>query len=259
MQSHQHGGGTLLTTQSGQADASARIVLLHGWGQPGASLLPLVTTLQRDFEIFALDTPGNGVAPLPLENWGITDYVALVESWLATLAEKPTLFVCHSFGARLAMRIAATQPDYLKGIVVVGGHGLKPIRPLLKQIKVWSLVRITKTLGLLDRLAQTGLKAKWAARIGSADYKNAGAFRRVFVRIVADDVAPLLPRVQVPVLLLYGEYDTETPPAMGARYHKLLPQSDFQILPALDHYTVLTNGAGLVQTYLREFVKKVLP
>ena len=272
-QSHQHGGGTLLITLSGRREASVRIVLLHGWGQPGSSLLPLVTTLQREAEIIALDTPGNGVAPLPPGAWGIADYVALVESWLATLPAKPTLFVCHSFGARLAMRIAArelatresaatqsqAQPGCLRGIVVVGGHGLKPVRPLLKRLKIWTLVRITKLLGRIDRSAGTGLKASWAARIGSADYKNAGAFRAVFVRIVGDDVAPLLPRVMVPVLLLYGERDSETPPAMGARYHKLLPRSEFHVLPGLDHYTVLTHGAGLVQTYLREFLQKVMP
>lgn len=256
-QSYQHNGGTLLASRSGMAEADRRIVLLHGWGQPGASLLPLVTTYGREAEIIALDTPGNGVAPQPPESWGIADYVTLVQSWLESQPVKPTLFICHSFGARLAMRIAATQPGWLKGIVVVGGHGLKPIRPLMKQLKVWTLVRITKLLSRIDHMAGTGMKTKWAARIGSADYRNAGGFRNVFVRIVSDDVSPLLKNVHIPVLLLYGENDDQTPPVMGARYNKLLANSEFHILPALDHYTVLTTGAGLVQTYLREFTQKV--
>ena len=248
-------GGTLRVSRSGNADA-LRLLLLHGWGQPAASLLPLTTTLARQFQIVGLDTPGNGIAPIPPASWGIDDYVGLVAAWLATQTSIPTVIVCHSFGCRLAMHLAARGAvPGLRGIMVVGGHGLRPIRPLPRRLKVWALVRVTKLLGALDRALHTGLKARWAARIGSPDYQNAGALRPVFVRIVSDDVAPVLNRVTVPVLLLYGANDDQTPPAMGRRFQALLPHSTFHELPGLDHYTVLTSGAGLVQTALREFLK----
>ena len=259
MEEFLHNGGTLLVTRSGNPAADApRLLLMHGWGQPASSLLPLTTTLARQFQIVGLDTPGNGVAPLPPASWGIGDYVDLIAAWLATQPETKTIIVCHSFGARLAMRLAARRAvPGLAGICVVGGHGLKPIRSLPRRLKIGALVRVTKTLGWLDRMLHIGLKARWAARIGSPDYQNAGALRPVFVRIVSDDVAPILDCVTVPVLLLYGQHDDQTPPAMGARYHVLLPRSAFHELPGLDHYTVLTSGAGLVQTYLRDFLKEL--
>jgi len=253
----QSDGGTAHVLRTGNAAAGKRLLLLHGWKQPAASLLPVVSTLQRDWVIVRLDTPGNGIAPAPPAEWNIQNYVRLVAALMAAEPALPTIIVCHSFGARLAIHLAAQQLPWLRGIAVVGGHGLRPIRPLGRRIKVWSITRITKIAGAIDRLFNLGLKQKWASRFGSADYRNAGSMRDVFVRIVADDVAPLVPRVNVPVTLIYGANDTETPPEMARRYHALLPQSDLTILPNHDHYSVLTSP--VVATLVKTFVHKVLP
>lgn len=265
MEEFQKNSGTLKIEWHGRVDEAGqpRLVLLHGWGQPGRSLLPLVTTLQNNCAIATLDTPGNGIAPNPPSNWGMDDYQALVEGWLATLPEAPTVFVCHSFGCRLAMRMAAKQPAWLKGIAVVGGHGLKPIRPLHRQIKVLAIRYFVKTMGFIDRQLGTGLRARYVEKLGSADYRRAGEMRPVFVRIVSDDVSALLNDVKVPVLLLYGEYDGETPPVLGRRFHALLPNSEFHELAGQDHYSVIGQGAqasrvGIVATYVKEFIKKVM-
>jgi pimeloyl-ACP methyl ester carboxylesterase len=251
-----HGDGIAYVLRAGSATAPRRLLLLHGWKQPASSLLPTVTTLQQDYAIIGLDTPGNGVAPEPPSDWAIQDYVRLVAAFMAAQPAAPTVIVCHSFGARLAMHLAAQGAPWLQGIVVIGGHGLRPIRSLSRRIKVWTITRITKVAGLLDRVFGLGLKPKWASRFGSADYRAAGAMRDVFVRIVADDVSPLLPQVRTPVALLYGANDTETPPAMGQRYHALLPNSELNILPGQDHYSVLTSP--VVATLAKRFITKVL-
>lgn len=251
-----HQGGTLQVTRAGSAAAPLRLLLLHGWKQPASSLLPVISTLQAAHSIIALDTPGNGVAPEPPATWGLPDYVDLVAAFMATQPNVPTVIVCHSFGARLAMHLAARHVPWLRGVVVIGGHGLRPVRPLGRQLKVWAITRVTKIAGFIDRLFGLGLKAKWASRFGSADYRSAGSLRDVFVRIVADDVAPLTPQVNVPVILIYGENDTETPPSMAQRYHALLPHSELVILPREDHYSVLTSS--VVATQAKTFIQKVL-
>lgn len=254
METFSHHGGQLLVTRAGQAASSRRLLLLHGWRQPASSLLPLVGTLLPDHSVIGLDTPGNGVAPAPPASWGIEDYVSAVAAFMAAQPNVPTVIVCHSFGCRLALRLAAQHLPWLQAIAVVGGHGLRPIRPLHKKIKVWGIVRITKILGVLDGLVGTALKSKWAGRFGSADYKAADStMRAVFQRVIADDVAPLLPQVQAPVLLLYGARDTETPPAMGRMFNRLLPHSTYVELPNDDHYTVLTSA--VVATRIKEFVQ----
>lgn len=244
-----------MVTRAGAGDAPHRLLLLHGWRQPAASLLGLINTLLPNYQIIGLDTPGNGVAPVPPASWGIADYVDAVAAFMATEEIKPTAIICHSFGCRLAMRLAAQQQPWLRAIAVVGGHGLRPIRPLHKKIKLWAIVRVTKILGALDRAAGTGLKPSWAAKFGSADYKMADAMRDVFIRVINDDVAPLLPQVKVPVLLLYGAHDTETPPAMGRKYHRLLANSRYIELPNDDHYTLLNSTVAA--TRIKEFVQEV--
>lgn len=251
--SHNH--GTLQVVRSGNADAAHRLLLLHGWRQPASSLLGAVATLAPGHQVIGLDMPGNGIAPLPPATWGVPEYVDAVAAFMASQPQKPTIIVCHSFGCRLAMRLAATQVPWLRGIAVVGGHGLRPIRPLHKKIKLWSIVRVTKIFGALDRALGTGLKAKWASKFGSADYKTSDGMRDVFIRVINDDVAPLLKNVKVPVLLLYGAKDTETPPAMGRKFSSLIAGSRYVELPHDDHYTVLQSA--VVATRIKEFVQEV--
>lgn len=250
-----HNGGTLQVLRAGNASAAHRLLLLHGWRQPASSLLGAVNTLLPQHEVIGLDTPGNGLAPVPPATWGVVDYVNAVAAFMAAQPAKPTIIVCHSFGCRLAMRLAAARAPWLAGVAVVGGHGLRPIRPLHKKIKLWSIVRITKIFGALDRALGTGLKAKWAGKFGSADYKTSDGMRDVFIRVINDDVQPLLHNVNIPVLLLYGAHDTETPPAMGRKFNKLLLSSEYIELPNDDHYTVLTSP--VVATRIKEFVQKV--
>jgi hypothetical protein len=240
----QHNGGALHITRTGVADAPARLLLLHGWKQPAASLLQMVTTLQTTHSIIGIDTPGNGTAPEPPSTWDIGDYVNAVAAFMAM---QP---------ASLAMRLAAKKLPWLRAIAVVGGHGLKPIRPLHKQLKIWSIVRVTKIAGFIDRLFGLGLKAKWAGKFGATDYKNAGAMRGVFLRVIRDDVAPLLHDVAVPVLLVYGAHDFETPVAMGRKYKELLPNAQLIEMPNDDHYTLLTSA--IVATHVKTFIKNVM-
>jgi len=251
-----HNGGTFGITRTGDAAAPVRLLLLHGWKQPASSLNRLVATLQKECAIIGLDTPGNTIAPEPPATWDITDYVDGVREFMATQPMAPTIIVCHSFGARLAMRLAAQNLPWLHGIAVVGGHGLRPIRPWYVSLKLWSIVRVTKIAGFADRLLGLGLKAKWAGRFGATDYKNAGAMRDVFVRVIRDDVAPLLPQVTVPVLLVYGGKDVSTPVVMGQKYHDLLAKSELIVMPNDDHYTLLDSA--VVATHVKNFVKKVL-
>lgn len=248
--------GMLHISRLGQLTAPTRLLLLHGWGQPAASLLPAVSALTRTHAVLALDLPGNGVAPTPPATWAMADYTAAVAAFMAQEPSMPTIIVCHSFGCRVAMRLAATAPAWLQGIAVLAGHGLRPQRAWHQSVKIKAIIRLSKILGAFDRLFGTAAKARWAARFASPDYKAANpALRAVFQRVIADDVTPLLPRVTVPVLLLYGAHDRETPPAMGQKFNQLLPRARYVLLPHDDHYSILNSAVAA--TRLKEFVQEL--
>jgi pimeloyl-ACP methyl ester carboxylesterase len=116
-------------------------------------------------------------------------------------------------------------------------------------------VAVYKALKTLDRL---GLNvAAFKDRLGSADYRSAGEMRPILVKAVGEDLADVARAVRCPVCLLYGALDTQTPPALGERLVALLPDAHLQVLPRLDHDTILTAGSHQVQFQLAQFMTRV--
>ena len=103
-----------------------------------------------------------------------------------------------------------------------------------------------------------GLSERWLYKIfGSSDYRHAGAMRGVFVKVVNEDVTPILYKISCPVMLAYGTNDTETPLEMGERFHQLMRTSELMRFEGLDHYTILTEGRHQVASALKRFMERV--
>src|SRR6202043_3122176 len=79
-------------------------------------------------------------------------------------------------------------------------------------------------------------------RFGSADYRQAGALRPILVKTVGEDLRESARAGRCPAVLLYGAEDHETPPELGMRFKKLIPQSQLYVLRGFDHWNVLTEG-----------------
>ena len=94
-------------------------------------------------------------------------------------------------------------------------------------------------------------------RFGSADYRNAGAMRPIFLRVVREDLTEQATRASCPTLLIYGTRDTETPPEMGERFHKLIAGSELALLEGFTHLSILTEGRHQVAIRIRRFLEQV--
>jgi pimeloyl-ACP methyl ester carboxylesterase len=216
----------------------------HGWGQDHRAFLPLARSLERVAHHTLLDFPGFGESPLPPGPWDTAEYADALATWLATLPRGRRVFVGHSFGCRVALRLAARHPEAIDALVLAAGAGLKRQRSLPERIRIALRVRAFKLLKLLERLGVDVAARK--ARHGSADYRNAGALRPVFVRVIAEDQTETARTIRCKVALLYGEMDTETPPEIGERLSRLIPGATLKVIQGLDHYSILTDGGPQV-------------
>lgn len=213
----------------------------HGWGMTHASLAPIARSLERQAHHTILDFPGFGESPVPATPWSNLDYADALAEWLETLPRGRRIFVGHSFGGRVALRLAAQHPSLIDALVIAGGAGLQRQRSFLESVRVQAKIRSFKALKGLERLGFD--MSKYKAGFGSADYRNAGAMRPIFVAVVGEDQTESVKRISCPVTLLYGENDNETPPEIGKRLSALIPRASFRVLPGLDHYSILTDGA----------------
>ncbi len=240
----------------GTHDADKPVIIwAHGWGQSHASFLPLITPLERSGHHITLDLPGFGQSPAPSEEWGTRDYADAIAAWIKEQGYTNIIWVGHSFGCRVGVQLAAHHPNLLTGLCLVAGAGLKRKRPLHKKIYFYCRIKLFKAL---RRFVPDGqFKDTLMTKFGSSDYKNAGPMRKIFVRVVNEDLTPEAQNITCPTTLIYGSNDTETPPEFGQRYSRLIKGSKLHLLDGQDHYSVLGNGRHPVVKILKDFIGNI--
>jgi len=235
--------------------ARLEVVWAHGWGQDHRVFLGLVSGLEQRAAHILIDFPGFGDSPPPPAVWGTADYADAVASFLGTAPPVRRVWVGHSFGCRVGLQLAARHPQLVDGLFLIAAAGLPPSRTPLQRLTLAAKVALYKALKTLDRL---GLDvAAFRDRLGSADYRSAGPMRPVLVKAVREDLTDVARAVRCPVCLIYGALDTQTPPALGERLASLLPDAHLQVLPRLDHDTILTAGSHQLQFQLAQFMTRV--
>lgn len=216
-----------------EAGEGPDMVLLHGWGQNKEMMALILEHFKDRYHVYSLDFPGHGESSMPNEAWGVMEYEQFLEDFIRQLhIEKPVL-IGHSFGCRVAIRYAALHHDVSK-MCLTGAAGIRPkhsfdfyIRTYAYKAGKWFL----KVTGNKEKLAQL------QANAGSEDYRNAkGIMKPTFVKVVNDDVTPVLKDVLCPVLLVWGDLDTAAPLWMGEEMEKKMPDAGLAVFKGDDHW-----------------------
>ncbi len=229
-----HAGGQKVYYE--QAGNGEPMLLLHGWGTSSESFRPLFMRLARQCEVRAIDFPGFGQTEKPEAVWGTEEYAELVKTILDAWGLKKIDIIGHSFGARVALRLAHRHPEYVNTLVLTGAAGIRiqtPV-PLFRKL----LVKAGKLFGNLGAPGQM-LKEAIYKKIGSADYLAAGAMRPIFVKVVNEDMRDILPAVTRPVHLIWGENDRDTTLEAAKIMHAGLKYSTLDVIPGAGHYPFL--------------------
>jgi pimeloyl-ACP methyl ester carboxylesterase len=175
--------------------------------------------------------------------------------WLGTLPRRRRIWVGHSFGCRVGLQLAARHPEAVDALFLIAAAGLPPRRSLAARAKrlprflAFRAIRAMTPDGpALDRLRE---------RHGSADYRAAGEMRPVLVKAVNEDLSDAARSIRMPVVLVHGAADSESPPEVAERFHALIPGSRLQLLRGFDHYTILTDGRHQVVHLLGELLENL--
>lgn len=105
--------------------AGPPLILLHGWGDSGATYQFLVDHLRPDRNCLALDMRGFGRSEWPQEGYWFPNYLADLEALLEQISpDEPVDLVGHSMGGNVAMLYAGIRPERVRRVVNLEGFGL---------------------------------------------------------------------------------------------------------------------------------------
>lgn len=242
-----------------EATGPIRLVWLHGWGQSRENLRPLATSLLSAGESWILDLPGHGEAPPPPSAYSPASYALLVEAWLRTLPPCPTIVIGHSLGFRIAVHMALHNPAAIAALVSIAGAGVPRALTVQESARRRYIRLLIGFAKFLRPVVGEGVVVALRRRFGSTDYLAAGEqMRPTFIATVNDNLTALAPQVHQPVLLIYGEQDTETPPDVGQSFKRLFPNAQLHILPNLNHYSIIAGGRHVVEKQVRHFLSNLI-
>lgn len=228
--------GRLLADKTGSTPPT--VVALHGWGRTGADFAAIVEGL----DAVAPHLPGFGASDAPDSAWGSAEYAELVADAIRPYA--PVTIVGHSFGGRVAVRLAAKYPELVTALVLTGVPLLR-LAAASKPALSFRIVRALVKRGILSPAALEKQRRKY----GSADYNAAhGVMREILVKVVNEDYRDDLAKITAPVRLVWGENDTAAPTEAGRAAAELLGAP----------ITVVPGAAHLLEGELRDAVRKEL-
>lgn len=251
-------GVTLHYEQYGQGEQ--HILMLHGWGCSVQHFEPVAQALADRYQITVIDFPAHGQSSQPPEPWGVSDFGECVKQLIGQLRIAPCDIIAHSFGGRVALWLAANEPSLVNRLVLTGCAGIR--KPQTEEGKkrgaryqrLKKLYQSIEKVKPLKGLAQKSLRAL-QQKYGSADYNAlSDEMKKTFVKVINEDLSPLLPRIQASTLLIWGENDTETPLWMGKKMEQEIPDAGLVLFENDDHFAYLRQWPRFVAV-VRAFLK----
>jgi pimeloyl-ACP methyl ester carboxylesterase len=215
------------------------VVLVHGLGGRAEDWRKLAPFLAKaGFRVYMPDLPGYGRSAKPSEfSYSIPDEAGAVVGFLDVMGLKQVDLGGWSMGGWIAQRVAAEHPERVRRLLLFDSAGLyeKPAwnTGLFMPVSAADI----EELDALLMPHPPHVPAFVARDVLRHSRQNGWVIKRALETMLSgqDATDTLLPRLKMPVLLIWGAEDRITPLSQGEKMHRLVPQSDLVVIPGCGH------------------------
>ncbi len=239
------------------------IVLIPGMAMDALGFVMLITRLQPHFQCISYDLPDGNLDGANLMRYRHTDFAADLFALLDHLGIQQCYLLGSSFGSTIALSAMRAQPDRFPRAILQGSFARRPLA--LAEVLAASFARFLpgrlEHLPLVRRILDNNVGAEFRQREPDVwDFFVAQnlqfplrAFASRALMIHRLDLRGILPAIQRPVLLVYGDHDRlvgktcEQELKQGLQYAARAEIEQCGHFPQLTHPEVL---AEVVRQYL---------
>ncbi len=220
-------------------ESSRPVVLVHGLGgrcEDWRNLAPYL--VRMGYRVYMPDLPGYGRSDKPADfSYSIPDEAGAVVGFMDAVGLKQVELAGWSMGGWIAQYLAAKYPERVERLILIDSAGLY-------EPPAWNTELFTPTsaveLDQLDALLMPHppqVPAFIAADILRVSQNRAWIIHRALTSMLAghDTTDTMLPQLKMPVLIVWGALDHITPLSQGEKMHRLIPQSQLEVVPACGH------------------------
>ena len=251
----EHGAGAL----AGARALAGPVVLLHGWGMNLRVFDGLRAALGQHHPVTAIDLPGHGRSPWPAHACAQQQLAAL-----AAMLPRGATLAGWSLGGQFALQLAAQPALGVRRVVLIASsprfvratdwpHGLPAatLQQFTERLERDAAATIADFVELLVR-GSANAAAVRAILQGAQQHGRAEpeALRAGLALLEHNDLRELARRIDVPALVIAGEYDRVTPPQAAQALAQLLPRAQLLRIERAGHAPFLSHAAQVSDALL---------
>ena len=254
-------GETWHYLDGGPQDAEV-LLMVHGFGGDKDNWTRFAGSLTESHRVIALDLPGFGESQWH-PDW---DYSLIPQrDRLAGLVQALGLGQFHimgnSMGGHLAALYAYEYSDQVISLALVTNAGVMPPveSDFMRALTNGENPIVPRTVDeydlLLDYASYKEIFIPWPVKgvVAQRAANRAAENQSIFAALMADptaDLEPLLEDVDMPVLIIWGEYDRILDVSAIDKMRPLLPQAEVVIMKDTGHLPMLERPAATATHYL---------
>ena len=243
------------------------VILLHGFGSSLQTWDEWAQDLERDHRVLRYDLPGFGLTGAdPSGDYTDARSIAVLVALMDRLGLARASIVGHSMGGRIAWTFAALHPERNDRLVLISPdgfaspgmeYGVASKVPLMMRALPYVLPSFMLRSSLVpayanDAVLTDALFARYRDMMLAPGVRSAILSRMGQQKLV--DPIPLLRRIAVPTLVMWGEKDGMIPFSNAADYMSVSPHSTLAALPGIGH--IPQEEAPATVRTMRAFLSK---
>ena len=218
-----------------------QVFVIHGWTYSLDKWYDVCDYLQkRGIELVLLKVPG--LTEPSDKVWDIDGYISWLDSKLQ--GQTQPIVIGHSNGGRIALSYIQRYPGRISQLILIDSAGIpKSEKKTLFKLKI---LRVLSKIGKIFSYIPP-LKRLFYRVIGAQDYYNAPAnMKKTMQNMLHADQLIDLSQIKLPVTIIWGSDDTQTPLADGQKMHTTISRSKLYIVDGARHAPQATHTEKVV-------------
>ncbi|MFX1319165.1 MAG: alpha/beta fold hydrolase [Promethearchaeota archaeon] len=221
------------------------LVFIHGWAASHRFWKYQIPYFAENHQVIAYDLRGHGDSEQPERGYQVSAHVDDLKILLAKYQIASPVLIGHSLGGMIALQFALDQSTIPRALVLVGTSS-HPVDSLKRSIQ-FSFLRFIIRLSR-NRAAKFTEKELFGPDVDPqlVEWVNAESLRtptHVILEILQDvkkfNLTARLSDLNIPVLIINGEFDSATTPNSATQMQQLLPQAQIQVVNGAGHNCML--------------------
>jgi pimeloyl-ACP methyl ester carboxylesterase len=239
------------------------LVLISGVGYGAWFWHKIVPGLAEHYQVITFDNRGAGGSDKPIGPYSVSMMAADTAGLLDALGIEDAFVMGHSLGGFIAQELIVTRPNLVGKLILAstnyGGQQVIPITPEAMEVLtnrqgdplelVKRGISIACAPGFAEKqleIVQELVNYRFMNPVPPAQYQAQVAAGAGMAMLTEQQVEQRMAAIQVPTLILFGEFDRVVPPGNADLMAAKIADAQIEIIPATGHIFPIEDPAATV-------------